>query len=51
MRLNLKERLLKTKEVSIWGLGYLGYTLLLRLQGLGFRAKVFDLSSMNNKKF
>lgn len=51
MRLNLRERLLKTKEVSIWGLGYLGYTLLLRLQGLGFRAKVFDLSSMNNKKF
>ena len=51
MKLNLKERLLKYKEVSILGLCFLGYTLLLGLKGLGFRAKVFYLCSMNNKKF
>ena len=37
--LNLKEIAQCYKEVSIWGLCFLGYTLLLGLKGLGFRAK------------
>ena len=35
-------RYLNTKRVSIWGMGYLGYTMLLRLQSKGFYADVYD---------
>jgi len=38
-------RYLFTKRVSIWGMGYLGYTMLLRLQSKGFYADVYDISS------
>ena len=37
-----KERLLKNKCVSVWGMGYLGYTEIIKLQSKGYHAKVFD---------
>lgn len=40
-----KQRLLETKRVSLWGIGYLGYTMLLRLQASGFEADVFDFDT------
>jgi UDP-N-acetyl-D-mannosaminuronate dehydrogenase len=39
-----KDRLMETKKVSVWGIGYLGYTMLLKLQSKGFYADVFDFS-------
>ena len=49
---NFKDNVLRTKEVSVWGIGYLGYTKVLKLQSKGFRVKVFDItnSGFNNKK-
>lgn len=41
---NFKDRLLKDKTVSLWGVGYLGYTQLIKLQSKGFRANVFDIT-------
>lgn len=41
---NFKEELLKTKLVSVWGAGYLGYTKLIKLQSRGFKANVFDFT-------
>ena len=41
-----KERLLGAKKVSVWGVGYLGYTKLLRLQSRGFSASVFDFTKI-----
>ncbi|MCW8895334.1 UDP binding domain-containing protein [Sulfurimonas sp.] len=41
---NFKELILKTKKVSIWGIGYLGYTTILRLQKNGFRTTVYDFN-------
>jgi UDP-N-acetyl-D-mannosaminuronate dehydrogenase len=41
---SFKDRLLETKRVSVWGIGYLGYTMLLKLQSKGFYADVFDFS-------
>ena len=39
---DFRHRLLSTRRVSVWGIGYLGYTSLLRLQSRGFSADVFD---------
>jgi UDP-N-acetyl-D-mannosaminuronate dehydrogenase len=39
---DFRHRLLATRRVSVWGIGYLGYTFLLRLQSKGFSADVFD---------
>lgn len=36
--------LLKKKLVSVWGIGYLGYTELIKLQSKGFSAKVSDFT-------
>ena len=33
---DFRHRLLSTRRVSVWGIGYLGYTSLLRLQSKGF---------------
>ncbi|NOX16287.1 MAG: hypothetical protein GXP61_09770, partial [Epsilonproteobacteria bacterium] len=41
---NFKEVLLKSKKISIWGIGYLGYTTVLRLQKNGFYAMVYDFN-------
>jgi len=41
---DFKYLLLSTKCVSIWGIGYLGYTMLLRLQSKGFRSNVHDFN-------
>jgi len=40
-----KQKLLQTKRVSVWGIGYLGYTTILRLQSEGFFADVYDFIS------
>lgn len=40
----LKENFLQTKNVSIWGIGYLGYTSLLKLQDYGIKASVYDFN-------
>ncbi len=38
-----KKRLFATKSVSVWGMGYLGYTTILRLQSNGFFVNCFTL--------
>ncbi len=40
-----KQTFLDTRRVSVWGIGYLGYTSLLMLQSKGFYADVFDFDS------
>jgi len=41
---NFKKTLITSKKVSVWGVGYLGYTTLLTLQKFGFNATVFDFN-------
>ena len=41
---NFKKELLKNKLVAVWGIGYLGYTTILRLNKRGFKALVFDFA-------
>jgi len=53
---NYKYILLSTKRVSVWGIGYLGYTMLLRLQAKGFSSNVHDfnknrLNSIKNGEY
>jgi UDP-N-acetyl-D-mannosaminuronate dehydrogenase len=36
------QNILKKKNVSIWGFGYLGYTAALKMQEHGFNVKIFD---------
>lgn len=53
---DFKTMLLKTKKISVWGIGYLGYTTVLRLQDSGFNATVYDfnderLNSLLNEKY
>jgi len=40
-----KQKLLQTKRVSVWGIGYLGYTTVLKLQTEGFSADVYDFTT------
>lgn len=40
-----KEKVLRTKEISVWGIGYLGYTKILKLQSKGFCVNVFDVTN------
>lgn len=42
MRLFL-DKVLQNKTVSVWGIGYLAYTTIVRLQALGYRCHVWDL--------
>ncbi len=42
---DFKNRLISTRNISVWGIGYLGYTWILRLQSKGFQADVYDFSS------
>lgn len=39
---DFKKRLISAKRVSVWGMGYLGYTWIMRLQTKGFRSDVHD---------
>lgn len=39
-----KDKILETKKISIWGIGYLGYTTILRLQKSGFCSTVYDFN-------
>ncbi|MEA3314533.1 MAG: UDP binding domain-containing protein [Campylobacterota bacterium] len=41
---NFKDLILETKKVSIWGIGYLGYTTILRLQDNGFYSTLYDFN-------
>ena len=38
------KKMIQEKRVALWGMGYLGYTKLLRLQSKGFFADVFDFT-------
>ena len=40
-----KDRLLNSKKVSVWGIGYLGYTTILRLQENGFYSSIYDFNT------
>ncbi|UCC95069.1 MAG: hypothetical protein JSW40_09745 [Candidatus Omnitrophota bacterium] len=40
----LLKDILKTKTVAVWGLGYLGYTTMLKLQQSGFRILAYDFN-------
>jgi UDP-N-acetyl-D-mannosaminuronate dehydrogenase len=40
-----KETLLKSKLISVWGAGYLGYTKILKLQSIGFKVNIFDITN------
>jgi len=44
MMKKFKELLLQTKKVSIWGIGYLGYTTIYRLQENGFNTSLYDFN-------
>lgn len=39
-----KESFLKDKKVSIWGVGYLGYTSLLKIQDFGVESSLYDFN-------
>ncbi len=39
---DFKQRLISTKRISVWSLGYLGYTTLIYLQAKGFYADIND---------
>lgn len=39
---DFKELLLQTKKISVWGIGYLGYTTILKLQENGFFSTIYD---------
>lgn len=43
--------ILDTKTVAVWGLGYLGYTTILKLQQNGFKVLVYDLNTSQLKQF
>jgi len=43
--------ILKTKRVSVWGLGYLGYTTMLKLQNSGFHITAYDLNQEQLRLF
>lgn len=45
------KNILKTKTVSVWGLGYLGYTTMLKLQNSGFRIAVFTTDANQVRQF
>jgi len=42
---DFKEIILKTKKISIWGIGYLGYTTILRVQYNGFNSTAYDFNN------
>ena len=45
-----KERLLNNKIISVWGIGYLGYTKILKLQAYGFKVNAFDNTNTGFKE-
>ncbi|MBF0343321.1 MAG: hypothetical protein HQL06_03735 [Nitrospirae bacterium] len=47
---SFKGELLKSKIVSVWGIGYLGYTKIIKLQSKGFKANVYDLTGTGFKE-
>ena len=47
----LLKNILRTKTVSLWGLGYLGYTTMLKLQNSGFNIIGHDVNSDQLKQF
>ena len=45
------KNILKTKTISVWGLGYLGYTTMLKFQNSGFRITAYDATTSQLKEF
>ncbi len=43
--IDFKKQLLSKRCVSVWGMGYLGYTILLRLQSKGFLSDIYDFDA------
>lgn len=41
---SFQKTLLETKNISIWGIGYLGYTTILEMQQSGFHTTIYDFS-------
>lgn len=48
---NIVQKMLEKKIVSVWGVGYLGYTTILKLQNSGFRVTCFGINSAQLEKF
>ncbi len=42
---DFKKQLLSKRCISVWGMGYLGYTILLRLQSKGFLSNIYDFDT------
>ncbi len=54
--MEMKNRILKDRKISIWGCGYLGYTSTIKFQQAGFFVKVYDfnmsrLESLRNDRY
>ncbi|MCX5713312.1 MAG: hypothetical protein NT033_00540 [Candidatus Omnitrophica bacterium] len=47
----ITQKMLEKKVASVWGVGYLGYTTILKLQHSGFRVVCFDLNSTQLHRF
>jgi len=45
-----KVSIINNKKVSVWGLGYLGYTTLITLQKFGFDAVIYDFNEIRLKE-
>jgi len=45
------KKVLETKTVSVWGLGYLGYTTMLMLQDSGFHIVAYDLNVRSKRLY
>jgi len=46
----INEIILEDKKVSVWGIGYLGYTTILRLERNGFNSVVYDITETLSSK-
>lgn len=44
-------RIMKHKEIAVWGMGYLAYTFMLKLQEKGFSIRLFDLSEQSLSEY
>lgn len=48
---DFKRELLGARRISVWGIGYLGYTSLLMLQSKGFFADIYDFDTIRLEHF
>ncbi|MCJ8344555.1 UDP-glucose/GDP-mannose dehydrogenase family protein [bacterium] len=43
--------IIKNREIAVWGMGYLAYTFMLKLQEKGFSIRLFDLSEQSLSEY